>query len=105
MFFSFLSEQQKGINLLVIEFVNSLKIKVTKNTILDLLQSHPDYPSLLSISDTLKKINIETLALKIDNDQFLNLPLPFIAIQNDTNNSFIIVETIDSNIKIGRAHV
>lgn len=98
MFFSFLSEQQKGINLLVIEFVNSLKIKVTKNTILDLLQSHPDYPSLLSISDTLKKINIETLALKIDNDQFLNLPLPFIAIQNDTNNSFIIVETIDSNI-------
>lgn len=96
MLLNFMSDQSSGLNGIVIRFIKSLNVKITGNTIQKNLQSHPDYPSLLSVSETLSKFNIETLAVNIAVDQFIYLPQPFIAIQNDQRNSFVIVEKIDS---------
>lgn len=95
MLLNLFSDQPTGINNLVLNFVKILNVKVTKDIILDKMQSHPDYPSMLSISDTLNKININTLALTIEKDQFLTLSQPFISVLNDHNKSFVIVESIN----------
>lgn len=43
-------------------------------------ETHPDYPSLLSFSDSLSFFNIDNLATRIPKDQYENLPKRFIAL-------------------------
>lgn len=47
------------------------------------IQSHPEYPSLLSIADTLSFFNIDNLATRIAKDQIDVLPIRFIAYLNE----------------------
>lgn len=58
--------------------VKDLHVKVTATTISRRLREHPDFPSLLSISDSLKAWKIENLAIRIAADKLPDLPLPFI---------------------------
>ncbi len=44
------------------------------------LTSHPDFPSLKSIKDTLKKFNIESIFAKIDLNTLLSFDKPFLAL-------------------------
>ncbi|WP_396170037.1 hypothetical protein [Flavobacterium sp.] len=50
-------------------------------------QSHPDYPSLLAISDTLTFFNIENGALEVTTDEIELLPNRFIALLKEENNN------------------
>lgn len=78
-------------NLIVAERLlksKSINVKYTKNYLKDTILSHPDYPSLLSISDTLKDYNIKTLAAKIDFNKLKGMPMPCI-VQIEANNQFL----------------
>lgn len=55
-----------------------LKIKYTSKYLKDSILSHPDHPSLLAISDTFNRYNINNEAIKIGQDKFSYLPLPCI---------------------------
>lgn len=46
----------------------------------DLLQSHPNYPSLYAVTDTLTLLSIENIAIKIPKEQFEELPNQFVSI-------------------------
>jgi thiol-disulfide isomerase/thioredoxin len=46
-------------------------------------QTHPDYPSLLSISDTLSFLKIKNLATRVKNEDLIHLPVNFIAFIQD----------------------
>ncbi|MDR6762056.1 putative membrane protein [Flavobacterium sp. 2755] len=46
----------------------------------DLFQSHPDFPSLFAITDTLDLLSIENVAVKIQKEQFIELPDTFLAV-------------------------
>ena len=46
------------------QLLTLLGVKSTSKYLKDKILSHPDYPSLLSISDTLEEYQIETLAVK-----------------------------------------
>ncbi|THD67612.1 VKOR family protein [Robertkochia marina] len=73
-----------------------LRIKFTKKFIEDSILSHPDHPSLLSISDTLSKYNIENLAVKTEKSKLQSLPLPCIVQLSGQNNKFyVLVEFSD----------
>jgi len=74
-------------------------IKVSLNTIDQTLNEHPDYPSFLSITDSLKKWNVDCLALQANANNLLSIPTPFITILKDAQ--FIVVrEILDDEIKI-----
>lgn len=45
----------------------------------DLFQSHPDYPSLFAITDTFDLLSIENVAVRIQKEQFSELPDSFLA--------------------------
>jgi uncharacterized membrane protein len=43
------------------------------------MQSHPDYPALVSFTDTLDEVGIKYRAFKVDSDQYVNLEYPLLA--------------------------
>ena len=55
-----------------------LDIKISETTIRTEIEEHPDYPSLLSISDMLNRYKVDNVAIRIRPDQIMNLPTPFI---------------------------
>ncbi len=70
-------------------FLKAIKVKVSLNTIDQTLHEHPDYPSFLSVTDSLKKWNVDCLALQINVEKLLSIPVPFIT--SYKNGQFIIV--------------
>lgn len=81
-----------------ITFLRLLKVEVNAATVNETLQSHPDWPSLLCISDSFRKWNIPTGAGKIDPYLIDQLPCPFIANTNHENGSLVIVTKVSENV-------
>ncbi len=82
------------------QLLASLHIKSTSKHLKDNILSHPDYPSLLSISDTLEKYLIETLVVKIDFEKLREMPLPCI-VQVETNREslfFVLKNVLDNKV-------
>lgn len=46
----------------------------------DLFLSHPNYPSLFAITDSLDVLSIENIAIKVPKEQFIDLPENFLAL-------------------------
>ncbi len=64
---------------LIKRLLQLLRVPVTGATVQNTLLNHPDYPSLLSISDALRTWKINTVATRLPKEQLTQLPLPFIA--------------------------
>src|SRR5688572_6136138 len=62
-----------------IQLLQLLKVPVTNDAVNESIFSHPDYPSLLSISDGLQQWNVDNAALRVDKEKLDELPVPFIA--------------------------
>jgi thiol-disulfide isomerase/thioredoxin len=73
--------------------MKSLKVKVSSTSIKAKLTEHPDYPSLLSISDSLASWKIPSLSFKPEKETLLNLPTPFIVHMRSGNDTFFSVVT------------
>lgn len=58
--------------------VDQLQVRVSETSITKELEEHPDYPSLLSISDVLKNYGVENLAVHLTLDKLSQLPVPFL---------------------------
>ncbi len=77
-----------------IAFLKLLQVKVNNDTVNETLQNHPDWPSILCITDSLQKWNIPNAAGKIGKDKIDELPVPFMAYTNDNGKQFVIVTDI-----------
>ncbi|HEY4326117.1 MAG TPA: vitamin K epoxide reductase family protein [Mucilaginibacter sp.] len=55
-----------------------LEVKISEGTIKKELEQHPNYPSLLSISDVLNNYGIENLTVNVDDDKIAKASVPFI---------------------------
>jgi ABC-type bacteriocin/lantibiotic exporter with double-glycine peptidase domain len=76
----------------------SLGIRHTKKYLRDTVLSHPDLPSLLSISDTLEKYQIETLAVKIDLEKLKEMPMPCIVqVEQNRQPLFYVLRAINKD--------
>lgn len=82
----------------LILFIKHLKVKVNSSTINETLQQHPDYPSLLSLSDALKQWDIDNVALK--RPDISELRLPFLAHMQIPGKEFLVVVTEIAEDKI-----
>lgn len=59
-----------------------LEIPFSSNFLNDLIDSHPEQESLLSISDTLTKYKVDSLAIQIGEDKLDQIPLPTVVQMN-----------------------
>ncbi|MFT4071711.1 MAG: thioredoxin domain-containing protein [Dysgonamonadaceae bacterium] len=80
----------------LITFLKLLNIKVNNSTVANELQSHPDFPSILSISDSLTKWNIPNGVGKVDIANINQLPIPFIAYTKYDVETLCIVNKISA---------
>lgn len=64
--------------LIVASLLKGLKVNISMETINDTLQSHPDYPSFLSISDSLNNWKVENLVIQTSAEKLSEIPTPFI---------------------------
>lgn len=77
--------------------VKKFKIRVTEDTVRKYLLSHPHYPSLKSICDSLKKWKVEYYALKMEANEIRELEIPFITHLNFSGGKIAFVERIENN--------
>lgn len=78
---------------ITMQLLKQLQVKVTNTTINKTILNHPDYPSILSISDALNTWHVENAAVSIENDILTELPLPFIAFTRG-NTAFVLITAI-----------
>ncbi len=82
----------------VITFLKLLNVKVNSKTVNETLQNHPNWPSLLCISDTLNKWNIANGVGKIEPTHIDELPTPFMAYTVNKERPLAIVTNITESI-------
>jgi hypothetical protein len=59
------------------EYLTYLNIPIAKKYYLQRIISHPNYPSLLSVVDTLEHLGIEHIAARIEEKQLFGFPFPY----------------------------
>jgi len=82
----------------VVKFLlKELAVNISKSTIINTLEDHPDYPNLLSISESLSEWHIENQAYKIEKENYdpEDLLFPFVAHLNPNGGSYILVHEIN----------
>lgn len=76
-------------------WLHHMGIPIAKNLLQQKLLSHPAYPSLLCITDTLDELNIDNAAIVVDKKQLEALPLPFLARVNERESDFMLITNIE----------
>jgi uncharacterized membrane protein len=77
-----------------IQLLKQLKVKVTDYTVNETILNHPDYASILSISDALNSFHVGNRVIKIEADKLTELPSPFIAFTKKDGGSFVVIAEI-----------
>lgn len=74
----------------------SLLLKIAPGTLSERLQTHPDYPSLFSLSETFERFKIENAAYVVTEADLPGLPVPFVAYLNNlpSGNDFVLVKKV-----------
>lgn len=80
-----------------IAFLKCLKVKVNQATVNNTLQNHPDWPSLLCVSDSLQKWNVPNAAGKLNVSDIDQLPVPFMAEILKRETTLVTVASIAEN--------
>lgn len=83
-------------------YLRNLHSNLTLTSLRAALEQHPDYPSLLSLGDTLDRYHIENAALRIDAEQLALLQVPYIAHLRTNGGTFVLVESATADVFIYR---
>lgn len=79
-------------------FLRQLGVKVNKDTVDNTLQNHPDWPSMLCLSDAFYTWNFPNAAGRILKENLEELPIPFIAHINNVENPLAIITGIEGDL-------
>lgn len=79
-------------------WLRKLGAVVSPRLLREKLQTHPDYPSLLSVTDVLDELHIDNVALQMDTGRLHEAPLPLL-VHNSSHAEFVIIENIEKQVK------
>ena len=82
---------------LVKKFLEINKYNEEKQDFENSYLSHPNYPSLFALTDTLNLLGVENIAARIPEEQFIELPDSFISMMD---NDFVLVNKKESYVKV-----
>lgn len=77
-------------------WLHRLKIPVSFSYLRFKLLSHTDYPSLLSVTDTLDALRIDHTVFIVDKEKLHEIPVPFLAYVDANGGDFILVTNVTS---------
>src|ERR1700749_4293001 len=81
--------------------LRSLNVRVSESTLRDEIEGHPNYPSLMSISDTLTGLKVDNIAARFSSDKIDSIPTPFITQirgSRDSRNFFTVVKVVQDDL-------
>ncbi|MGN6395261.1 MAG: vitamin K epoxide reductase family protein [Mucilaginibacter sp.] len=78
----------------VAKLLKSLNHQVNTREIIADLDKHPDYPSMLAISDVLNNFNVVNNAFRVDAESLAAIPAPFIIHARSNGGEFLVVEKV-----------
>jgi uncharacterized membrane protein len=88
--------QFKNASVILTRLVNDLHLPVSTETLQRELQLHPDYPSLLAMSETLHHFGIANASAAMAPEELSEIPLPAIVHTTKSNGQFVIIYKIDA---------
>lgn len=76
-----------------------LKVPYTQQFLKEKILTHPQYPSILAISDTLEEYEVESMAAKLGSDRLDDLPLPgIVQVTQADGTYFNVITTVSENM-------
>jgi len=85
--------EKDNATLVLTRFIKALAIPVTRQSISDELQKHPDYGSLLAFNDVLNNYHVANDAYQVPFNELNEVPLPFISFLTDK--TYAVVTQLD----------
>lgn len=79
--------------------IQLLGVSFTKEYLKETILSHPDYPSILCVADTLEKYQMKAMAVQVeDKNEIVNLPTPpVLQISRKGNKVFCVVHSVSKD--------
>lgn len=90
---------KRNVEVIVSNWLKKLEIPVSKGFIKNQIRSHPEYPSLLSITDTLDELSIDNASLVVDKERIGEIPVPFLAHITKGGGDLLLVTDIEKTKK------
>ncbi|MEN0053134.1 MAG: vitamin K epoxide reductase family protein [Mucilaginibacter sp.] len=84
-----------NISVTLFKYLQYLKIPITKSSVIQELERHPDSNSLFAISEVLEYWNVAHEAFKIQEDTLDDIPVPFIVFLDQNDGEFAVVNEVD----------
>src|SRR5690349_17218553 len=82
------------------QLLKELQVPVTTGSVIKQVESHPDFPSMYSITDSLGAWKIDHAAMLVEPGVLEELPTPFIAHVRRGGGNFILIRKIREKIEI-----
>lgn len=79
---------------ILINLLKHFEIPVDAEIVVNELNTHPDYPSLLAINDVALNFGLNCGAYKISKDDLFEIPCPFVANTTKHSNEFMLITTV-----------
>jgi hypothetical protein len=79
----------------VIQFLKFLKIPISGRYVEQLIMGHPDFPSLLSISDVFNRLGINHVVARVEKEHVRELEYPYLAPLDKGHGNILIIKDGD----------
>ena len=86
-----------NIDAAIVKLLKFSKINHNSSIIITELEKHPDYPSLLALSDVLTSLDIENVAFVASFDELADVQCPFIAYTLANGGELLVVTEVDEH--------
>jgi uncharacterized membrane protein len=94
-----LNPSEKNAFVALEQLLKLTKVKVTSITLKNKLLQHPDFPTLVSLSDVLTDVKVDNMATRINPYQLSEIPLPAIAHFEDGSGYATIHKIADNQVE------
>lgn len=87
---------------ILVSYLKHLRIPVSGDYVKKIILSHPDYPSLLSVSDALDRLGVPCQIGRIEEEHLTKIEFPFLIHLDSSREGFVLVKSKDD---LSRDHI
>ncbi|HBQ58689.1 MAG TPA: hypothetical protein DD671_03455, partial [Balneolaceae bacterium] len=75
----------------IIDYLGAMKLQISHGYIEKQLLSHPDYPSILSVSDVMEQLGLSVQVGRTQKEQLPNIPYPYLLHTKAHQSGFLLI--------------
>jgi hypothetical protein len=79
-----------------VEFLSKMKVPISKRYVEQLILGHPDYPSMLSVSDVFTRLGVNHRVTRIEKDRLSEVEYPYLLPLDKGRGDVLLIDSHDS---------